>query len=152
MDAKTAYLVFPFIAAAGWAVLYSVSGRNYNVISVPTGVFMSGMAYVLAAFVLAFFLKQPVEVGSMFKSGPNTLLLWAAPAACLVGACFQHLSIKYVSATYAAVGEIAYVVLTPLFVFWFFSQKEWNTEILVGGALILAGLGVVVFGQHQMQG
>jgi malonyl CoA-acyl carrier protein transacylase len=46
MELKSFAIYLPLIAAIGWAIVYSVNARNYEVITVPTGLMGHGLGIV----------------------------------------------------------------------------------------------------------
>ncbi len=148
MDLKNIALFLPAIGAVLWAVAYAVNARNYEVITVPTGLVAHGLAIVVAGFLTRFLLKTPIDFMPFFEH-PEKFWFWLAPAAVIFASIFLHLSLKMNSATYTGLMEILYVIFIPIFVYWFFSQNQINLPILIGGALMLAGVSFVFYGQLQ---
>ena len=148
MELKNFALYLPLVAAIGWAVVYAVSSRNYEQITVPTGLITNGLGVVAAGFLTAWVMKTPIDF-SPFLSHPQKFWFWVVPVAVLVASVALHLSLKMNSATYTGLIEILYVVLIPLLTYLFFGQNQINTPVLIGGALMLVGVGFVFYGQLQ---
>jgi drug/metabolite transporter (DMT)-like permease len=147
MEIKSIAIIFPLLAAVSWALTYAINGRNYEYLTVPTGLVLMGTAAFIAAFAVSFILKSPIDLSPLFKN--NDIWLWMGLVAAIFASTFLHLSLRYTSATYAALGESAYLVLIPIFTFLLFGQKQWNNSIIIGGAFVLLGLYFVVSGQLQ---
>jgi drug/metabolite transporter (DMT)-like permease len=150
MDSTRLYIAFPFIAMVFWGLLYATNGRVYQTISVPTNVFVLGASYMVAAFIIGLIYKTPIDLAPYITS-PDRFWLWFAPLCAMVAIAALHLGIKYVSSSYAALAEIGYVVLTPVFAYLLFNQKHLNGTMMIGAVIILIGTAFVIFGQLQMQ-
>ncbi len=148
MELKSFTLYLPVIAALGWAVVYAVSARNYETLTVPTGLMLHGFGIVAAGLLLSAALKLPIDFSPLL-SHPQKFWFWLVPVTVLIASLALHLSLKLNSATYTGLVEILYVILIPLFAYMFFGQNQLNTPILIGGALMLVGVGFVFYGQLQ---
>jgi drug/metabolite transporter (DMT)-like permease len=148
MDLKSIAIYLPIMAAFCWAVVYTVNARNYEVISVPTGLMAQGLGMLGASFLASFLLKTPIDFTPFFNH-PQKIWFWVVPVTVIFASCFLHLSLKYNSATYTGLVEILYVILIPMFAYLLFGQKQVNLSMLIGGALMLSGIGFVVYGQMQ---
>jgi drug/metabolite transporter (DMT)-like permease len=147
MEIKNVAIIFPFLAAISWALTYSINGRNYQFITVPTGLVLMAGGSFLAAFLVSAITKTSIDFTPLFKN--NDIWLWMAPLAVIFASAFLHMSLRYTSASYAALGEVSYVLLTPLFAWLLFGQKQLNTSMAIGAFFILVGLYFVISGQAQ---
>jgi drug/metabolite transporter (DMT)-like permease len=148
MDLKSFALYLPVLAAIGWAVVYTVNARNYEVITVPTGLLAQAIGMVGASLVAAYLLKSPIDFAPFFDH-PQRFWFWLVPIAVIFASCFLHMSLKLNSATYTGLVEILYVILIPIFAYVLFGQRQLNTSMIIGGALMLVGIGFVFYGQLQ---
>jgi drug/metabolite transporter (DMT)-like permease len=148
MDLKSIAIYLPIMAAFCWAVVYTVNARNYDVISVPTGLLAQAIGMIGASLLASFLLKTPIDFAPFFEH-PQRIWFWVVPVTVIFASCFLHLSLKYNSATYTGLVEILYVLLIPIFAYLLFGQKQLNTSMIIGGALMLSGIGFVVYGQIQ---
>ena len=148
MELKSFAIYLPVIAALGWAVAYAVNARNYEVISVPTGLIAHGAAIVVAGLLVSAAMGMQIDF-TPFITHSEKFWFWLAPVAVVVASTFLHLSLKMNSATYTGLIEMLYVVLIPIFTYLFFGQKQFNTPMLIGGVLMLVGVGFVFYGQLQ---
>ncbi len=148
IDVKTIAIYLPIIAAFCWAFVYTVNARNYDVITVPTGIAGHGIGMLGAAWLASLILKTPIDFMPFFTH-PEKLWLWSVPLVVVVASFFLHLSLKLNSATYTGLVEILYVILIPLFAYLLFGQKQLNVPMIIGGMLMLSGIGFVVYGQLQ---
>ncbi|MDX1921959.1 MAG: hypothetical protein SFW65_02375 [Alphaproteobacteria bacterium] len=148
MELKNIAIYLPIFAALGWAFVYTVNARNYDVISVPTGLAGHGIGMLGAAVLVSLLLKSPIDFTPFFTH-EHKPWLWSVPLAVIVASSFLHLSLKLNSATYTGLVEILYVILIPLFAYLLFGQKQLNTSMVIGGLLMLSGIGFVVYGQLQ---
>lgn len=143
MDSKYLVLLLPFGSAVSWALIYVLSEKSYQHISVATNLIALGFATALADLLLAVFLKQPINFAPYFTH-PSRHLFWIVFAAGIAGAIFAHLSLQNINATYTVLVESAFIVLAPLFAWLFFADRQWDLPTLVGAALILFGIFLVV--------
>lgn len=148
IDVKTIAIYLPILAAICWAFIYTVNARNYEIITVPTGLAAQGIGMLGAAALAGAMLKSPIDFTPFF-SHPEKLWFWSVPVAVIFASCFLHMSLKLNSATYTGLVEILYVILIPLFAYLFFGQKQLNLPMIIGGMLMLSGIGFVVYGQLQ---
>jgi len=148
MESKSIYIAFPFIAMVFWGLLYATNGRVYQTVTVPTNVFMMGASYIVVAFLIGLIYKTPLDF-TPYLTSPDRFWLWFAPLCAMGGMGFLHLGIKHVSSSYAALAEIGYVVLTPVFAYLLFKQKHLNSTMIIGAVIILIGTAFVVVGQMQ---
>jgi drug/metabolite transporter (DMT)-like permease len=148
MELKSIALYLPVMGAVLWAIAYAVNARNYEEITVPTGLIAHGLAIVTAGFLTHWILKTPIDFTPFFAH-PEKFWFWLAPAAVVFASMFLHLSLKMNSASYTGLAEMLYVIFIPIFAYLFFGHKELNLSMLIGGALMLVGVGFVFYGQWQ---
>lgn len=148
MDLKPIALYLPIFAAFCWAVVYTVNARNYDTITVPTGLLAQAFGMMGAAVLCSVILKAPIDFTPFFEH-PQKIWFWVVPCAVIFASSFLHLSLRYNSATYTGLVEILYVILIPLAAYVLFGQKQLNASMMMGGALMLSGIGFVVYGQMQ---
>ncbi len=148
MELKSIAIYLPICAALCWAFIYTVNARNYEIITVPTGLAAQGIGMLGAAWLANVLLKSPLDFAPFF-SHAQKWWFWSVPVAVVFASCFLHLSLKLNSATYTGLVEILYVILIPLFAYLFFGQKQLNLSMIIGGLLMLSGIGFVVYGQLQ---
>ena len=55
----------PLASALFWGLSYSLNGRNYAYISVPTGMIVQACAMIVAALIISAWLKMPVDFSPM---------------------------------------------------------------------------------------
>jgi drug/metabolite transporter (DMT)-like permease len=147
MELKNIAIIFPFAAAISWALVYSINGRNYQYLTVPTGLMLMAVGSILAAFLVAAITKTSIDFTPLFKN--KDIWLWIAPFAAIFASAFLHLALRHTSASYAALGEVSYVLLTPFFAWLLFGQKQLNTSMAIGALFMLIGLYFVISGQAQ---
>jgi drug/metabolite transporter (DMT)-like permease len=148
MELKSIAIYLPVLASLGWAFVYTVNARNYEVITVPTGLMAQAFGMIGASFLASFLLKAPIDFAP-FVTHEHKVWFWAVPLVVILASCFLHLSLQMNSATYTGLVEILYVVLIPIFAYVLFGQKQLNMPMLIGGALMLSGIGFVIYGQLQ---
>lgn len=148
LDIKSIAIVFPIISSIGWGLIYAINGRNYETITVPTGLIAQGVGMILAGLCVSAALKSPVDFLPYFNH-TQKFWFWLAPLLTIMASGFLHLSLRYTNATYTGLVDIIYVLLIPIFAYLLFGQKQWSPHILVGGAVMIVGLVIIVLGQAQ---
>lgn len=148
MEVKSFAPYLPIFAAIGWGAFYAINARNYDVITVPTGLMAQGLSLLGAALFTALVMKSPVDITPFFDH-PDKAWLWSVVGIGIFASSALHLSLKYNSATYTGLVEILYVILIPFFAYLFFGQKQLNPSMMIGGALMLVGAVVVMIGRLQ---
>ncbi|MCA1805896.1 MAG: EamA family transporter [Xanthomonadaceae bacterium] len=66
----------------------------------------------------------------------------------LLGTVFLYLAIGGKSATLAAVIEISYPVFVALFTWLLFREAHINASVVIGGALVFAGVVTIILGNR----
>ncbi len=144
------FLVLPFLSAMCYALGYvlieksvgpAISPASFMIINTLAGiVFISG---------LIVFKGEPVDFSGLRAGWPMFFTIIVAAAAPSFGWVLSVYAIKNVSALYTALGEASYPLFTIAFVFLFFGVKHMNFATLAGGALIMAGAFVMIWGQQN---
>lgn len=148
MEMKSFAVYLPFFAAIGWGAFYAINARNYEVLSVPTGLVMQALSLICSALIISMVLKTPIDF-SPFVTHPQKMWFIIVIGVGILASASLHLSLKFNTATYTGLVEILYVILIPLFAYLFFGQKQLNLSMMIGGALMLSGAAVIIIGQLQ---
>lgn len=145
MIANIAFIL-PLVAAILYGVSYAVVERL--MVALPLNMVFLALAFVKLAlsFIVAYFYK--LHYSFDFIKDTKTLSLFIIFIVCssIAGLC-TFFAIKYISATYASVGEIAYPVFTVLFVFLFFGINQLNWWTAIGGLMVLSGSAILIMGE-----
>lgn len=150
-DIKAIAPFLGLVAAIGWGFIYAVNERNYGYITVPTYLLIQAAACAGAAFFVAFLTQTQIDFKPLFTH-PERAWIWAAAIAFIFAVSSLQLGIRHTSATYTALTEIAYVILTPLFAYFLFGAKQWNSTMLLGAIFMFIGLGLVIYDQMRKSG
>lgn len=144
-------LLLPFVSALmygmGYVFLERVLGLHVNPATFLFINTLSGLAVIVCLMV---FDGQALDFKGVTSALPVFLMVLAAASAPSLGWVMTIYSIKHISAIYTALAETSYPLFTLAFGFLFFGLREWNMLTLAGGAMILAGAAVMVYGQHRM--
>lgn len=73
----------------------------------------------------------------------------AIAATSLAGSLLLYAAIGAKNATLASVIEISYPLFVALFAWLLFRQVHWNAAVLLGGALVFAGVTLIIVNSHQ---
>lgn len=140
-----------YIAALGaavmWGIHYPLIGHALKYVSLPTVLAIT----VLPLFVLGPFFVRPVLADLQVLGGlgwGNRALILAIALTSLLGTVFLYLAIGGKNATLAAVIEISYPVFVALFTWLLFREAHINASVLAGGALVFAGVAIIILGNR----
>lgn len=150
VEFKTLILFLPILTAAIWGLSYALSGRAVENHSFIAFYIYEGTASVLMGLIAWMLVKEPGDILSPFKT--EGLYFFGALICSAIAGFFTLLVLKHVSATYAAIGEIAYPLFVPLFAWLLFREKQWDASTVIGGALIFLGLAILIYGQYKQEG
>ncbi len=134
-------------AAIMWGIHYPLIGHALKYISLPSVLVIS----VLPLFVLGPFFVRPVLADLQTLMGLDwgiRALILAVSLTSLMGTVFLYLAIGGKSATLAAVIEISYPVFVALFTWLLFREAHINTSVVIGGALVFAGVVTIILGNR----
>lgn len=144
-------IVAPFLNAIFYGLYYALLGQVYQKISLSTALLLSALASLSAMGVLVATKLVPLDFSFIHERRILTLTLTAL----LVGITvtfLMYIAIRYVSASYLALGEIGYPLFVPLFAYLLFGVKELNWQIIAGGILILIGAVIILSGKLKTGG
>ncbi|NDE90258.1 MAG: hypothetical protein EB059_03850 [Alphaproteobacteria bacterium] len=148
MELKNITIYLPLLAGIGWGLAYVINARNYEVITVSSNLIAGGIGVIIAGFIVSLLLNEKIDFTPFFTH-PQRGWFWISPTIALLATIALQVSLKFNSATYTGLAELIYVILIPIFAYFLFGQKQLNTTMLIGGALMLCGVGFVVYGQLQ---
>ena len=141
--------VLPIIAAIFWALHYVLFERLLENVSMATFTLISAVIGFSLAFAIASVEGDPISF-SPFADNKIILLMVVLMITQVIATLATNYAIKFVSATYAAIGEVSYPLFIPVFGFVLFGWRQWNTDILIGGSLIMVGVYILVHGQFKL--
>ena len=140
----TAFL--PIIAAMFYGLSFAFTEKAFKIINVSTYLFWGGvLAFVSCALLMK--LKSESLIFDMAGNWSNFWIVAVAVTAPSIGWVLTIFAIKNTSASYAAFAEISYPLFTLLVLFLVFGVRQFDWNIIAGGALIMAGSFIMISGQ-----
>lgn len=130
-------------AAVIWGLHYPLVDNALKRIS-PIGVLMLTAIPILLVSLL--FNRQLVADYQAIKGMDwgSRLLVVALSVTSILGSLLLYLSISSRNATLASVIEISYPVFVVVFSYLLFRQTHLNVSVLAGGALVFAGVTLII--------
>ncbi len=130
-------------AAVIWGLHYPLVDNALKRLS-PIGVLMLTAIPILLVSVL--FNRQLIADYQAIKGMDwgSRLLVVALSVTSMLGSLLLYLSISSRNATLASVIEISYPVFVVVFSYLLFRQAHLNVSVLVGGALVFAGVTLII--------
>lgn len=130
-------------AALAWGVHYPLVDHALRKISLVSVLLLTALPIVIVA--LFFWRTVAADYGVWRAMDAGTRGQILAPAlTSLAGSVLLFLSISGKNATLASLIEISYPVFVALFAFVLFRETHLNASVLVGGALVFAGVAVII--------
>ena len=145
------WIVYALLASMIWGISYAASGR----------VIERGMTPLVFFFYYALFSALAAALGlgisgrlgtvteEFHKLGPDRFWFGIAVAASAAGALLIYMAIGEKNATLASLIEISYPFFVAVFAWIFFRDIQFNLFAVTGGALILAGVGIIFLGNRN---
>ena len=141
----------PIIAAAFFGLGYAFSEKALQTMNVATYMLVGSVFGLLIAVGLSYFRSEPFSL--TFANDKITFLQGVvAVLAPALGWVFTVYAIQHISASYAAFAELSYPLFALLFLFLFFGVRHFDWWLLAGGALVMAGSFLLVYGQTKLGG
>jgi drug/metabolite transporter (DMT)-like permease len=130
-------------AALVWGIHYPLLDHALKRLSLFTVLFLTVLPMLLAA---PFYYPQlAVDAGSIARmSWAERLPVLLIPLTSLAGAVLLFLAIGGKNATLASIIEISYPVFVVFFAWLLFRQVHLNASVLVGAALVFAGVALII--------
>ena len=131
-------------AALVWGVHYPLVDFALKRVSLFSVILLSVLPVML---LLPFFYKQVVDDIGIVKTLPTTEQ-WSIGVIGLTsfaGAVLLYLSIASKNATLASLIEITYPVFVVFFSYPLFRQVHINVSVLMGGVMVIAGAGLIIY-------
>lgn len=142
------YIFFPLFAAMFYGLAFAFTEKALKLVDISTYLILGALAGVAMASSLVVLRGQPLS----FDFINNTKSLAVVAVAVLApsfGWLFTMFAIKTTSASYAAFAEISYPLFTVLFLALFFGLRTLDWTIILGGALIMGGSFLMIWGQSK---
>jgi len=138
------WYVAAFAAAVVWGVHYPLLDHALKRISLVSVLLLTALPIALIAM---FFHRQIAADVAIVRVLPSSEQLAIAAIALTSSAAsvLLFMSIGAKNATLASLIEISYPVFVALFAYVLFRESALNTAVLLGAALIFAGVGIIIF-------
>jgi len=143
------YAFYPIFAAMLYGFAFAFTERALKLTNISTYMALSASAGMLVMVALIK-LKGEALSFTFLESKSTAAIVLAAAIAPSLGWIFTMFAIKTTSATYASFTEISYPLFTLIFAFFGLRTIDWT--ILLGGALIMTGSFIMVYGQTKIKG
>ena len=131
-------------AAIVWGIHYPLIDFAMRRLSVYSVLLISVIPIVLAIPLFTRQLGHDVEVFRMLPLNEQWMIA-AIGATSTLGAVLLYLSINSKNATLASLIEITYPLFVVIFAYLFFRQLHLTPSVIVGGLMIMAGAGLIIY-------
>ena len=137
-----------YIAALGAAIVWGVHYPLIDFAMKRVSVYSVLLLSVIPVFLLMpVFMRDIANDIDSFKLLPSheQLMVVAVGITSTLGAVLLYISINNKNATLASLIEITYPLFVVIFSYLFFKQLHVNASVIVGGLMILAGAGMIIY-------
>lgn len=146
---KNFAIFLPLLGAMLYGLGYAFAQQFFIKGNTPTYIFyyycILAPVMIGVSFLLSRLLEQPIA--QLRWNDSQLWLLLGLMASFIIAQLTTIFSMKYVSAVYASVGEIAYPIFTIFFSWLLFRNAQLTMPTIIGGVLIFAGSAVLVVGK-----
>jgi drug/metabolite transporter (DMT)-like permease len=131
-------------AAIIWGIHYPLIDFAMKRLSVYSVLLISVIPIVLA---IPLFTRQLGRDAEIFRMLPvnEQWMIAAIGATSTLGAVLLYLSINSKNATLASLIEITYPLFVVIFAYLFFRQLHLTPSVVIGGLMIMAGAGLIIY-------
>jgi drug/metabolite transporter (DMT)-like permease len=131
-------------AAIIWGIHYPLIDFAMKRLSVYSVLLISVIPIVLA---IPLFTRQLGRDVAIFRMLPvnEQWMIAAIGATSTLGAVLLYLSINSKNATLASLIEITYPLFVVIFAYLFFRQLHLTPSVVIGGLMIMAGAGLIIY-------
>ncbi len=131
-------------AALVWGIHYPLVDFALKRVSIYSVLLMSVLPIVLLMPVFLRDLARDLEAVRALP-GVEQGMIVAIGLTSLLGAVLLYLSIAGKNATLASVIEITYPVFVAVFAYVIFRQVHLNASVVIGGLMVMAGAGLIIY-------
>ena len=131
-------------AAIVWGIHYPLIDFAMKRLSVYSVLLISVIPIALAIPLFTRQLGQDVEIFRMLPVKEQWMIA-AIGATSTLGAVLLYLSINSKNATLASLIEITYPLFVVIFAYLFFRQLHLTPSVIIGGLMIMAGAGLIIY-------
>jgi drug/metabolite transporter (DMT)-like permease len=131
-------------AALVWGIHYPLVDFALKRVSIFSVLLLSVLPVML---LMPIFLRDLARDLDAVKALPGTeqAMVAAIGLTSLLGAVLLYLSIAGKNATLASVIEITYPVFVVVFAYVIFRQVDLNASVVIGGLMVMAGAGLIIY-------
>jgi len=131
-------------SAMVWGIHYPLIDFAMKRLSVYSVLLLSVIPVVL---LMPFFMRDIAIDIDTFKSLPTSeqLIIATVGITSTIGAVFLYLAINNKNATLASLIEMTFPLFVVIFAYVFFRQWHVNTSVIIGGAMIQSGAGLIIY-------
>jgi drug/metabolite transporter (DMT)-like permease len=138
------WYVTALAAALVWGLHYPLVDFALKRISVYSVLLLSVLPVLLLMPVYLRDVARDLDTLRTLPAGQQGMIA-AIGLTSLAGAILLYLSIAGKNATLASLIEITYPVFVVFFAFVIFRQIHLNTSVVVGGLMVIAGAGLIIY-------
>lgn len=131
-----------------YGLAFAFTEKALKLTNISTYMALSAIAGMLVMFGFIKLKGEPLSFTFLESKSALAIVLTAVIAPTL-GWVFTMFAIKTTSATYASFAEISYPLFTLIFLFAFFGLRTIDWTIILGGALIMLGSFIMIYGQSK---
>jgi drug/metabolite transporter (DMT)-like permease len=140
------WFTLALVASVAWGLVYVLSEQLYKSLSVPSVLALQMLVVAAVAVIFALLSGQLRTDLAVLLGSRQLMLFFVASVLAWVAASFLiGFSIAGKDATLAGLIEMSYPLFIALFAYLIFGEAQLSLATALGGALILAGVGVVFF-------
>lgn len=139
------WLVYAFSAAVLWGLSYALAEKILAFISPVTLLALEMLLGGLIFFVIALHHQFKTDLPTLIHQPKIGFLFLAEIIVVLTANYLIVTSIQAKNATVAGIIELIYPLFTILFTALLFKENHVNTQVIIGGFLILFGVLVIGF-------
>ena len=137
-----------YIAALGAAIVWGVHYPLIDFAMKRVSVYSVLLLTVIPVFLLMpVFMRDIANDIDSFKLLPSheQLMVVAVGITSTLGAVLLYISINNKNATLASLIEITYPLFVVMFSYLLFKQLHINISVIIGGVMIIAGAGLIIY-------
>jgi len=151
LDIKSIAIFLPFVSACLLGINYTMNGRIYLSVSMPTWICVFSLTSLVVAVVLHFLSPLKINFAPVFL-WPTSIYTVISLIAGIGTWLLMIIVVQNISASYAAIGEVSYPFFTVLFTYFIFQAKEIDVSTAIGGMLIMIGSFIVITDKIKIGG
>ncbi len=144
IDMNLPWYVTALAAAVVWGIHYPLVDFALKRISVFSVLLLTVLPVLVLMPVFMRDLARDLDAVQLLP-GVEQALIAAIGLTSLLGAVLLYVSIAGKNATLASLIEITYPVFVVFFAYLIFRQFHLNASVIVGGLMVIAGAGLIIY-------